>query len=604
MRANEHEPQNARELISDFIKDSRAPFNPIFFNRNEDNIVKELMNVIYSCERENPYFTIKVHSYRVVDNYDEINNILYNYYEDFNRNKNKKKKRDNQYEYINIKESAIRLLIVTYYVTDCHGTPESPNEEYIDTIIAIPRIVDKYYFKINGIMRSALFQIVDGSTYNNGTSNAKVPSITFKQVFMAARVTRYFETSIKPTTGEEMKLTYYHSRIFNKGIAAAKYILAKFGYYGTLDFLGINGAVYLSDYDPKNEDMYTFTPSKGIYISSPKMIFDKNPLIQSFIVTLYKNIVPGLPYEILFTNEYWVRSLGAEFGSHCNEKIYQFYSPDENDAADPLEKGYSILSSFESIYDISTRNSIRLPEEDKATTYHIFRWIMREFNNLRIKDNLDINYKRIRFAEYIASLYAFKIVKGIYRVSDMNKKAGIINIKKAIRTDPNYLLNALATSRMVPYRNMVSDMDSMQALKFTYKGIAGLGEGSNNSIPEIYRSIYPSHIGKVDLDSSSDGNPGITGTICPYAPIYEGGFFEDYQEPNTWDKEFFAAMDSYRKTINSRDAMIFESQMTGKDLTNEINETNEVIATMQNIIQPVINADEGEIIDMEDMDNG
>ena len=76
MRANEHEPQNARELISDFIKDSRAPFNPIFFNRNEDNIVKELMNVIYSCERENPYFTIKVHSYRVVDNYDEINNIL------------------------------------------------------------------------------------------------------------------------------------------------------------------------------------------------------------------------------------------------------------------------------------------------------------------------------------------------------------------------------------------------------------------------------------------------------------------------------------------------------------------------------------------------
>ena len=58
MRANEHEPQNARELISDFIKDSRAPFNPIFFNRNEDNIVKELMNVIYSCERENPYFTI------------------------------------------------------------------------------------------------------------------------------------------------------------------------------------------------------------------------------------------------------------------------------------------------------------------------------------------------------------------------------------------------------------------------------------------------------------------------------------------------------------------------------------------------------------------
>lgn len=598
-------PQNPRELISEFIKDTREPFNPVFFQRDEDNIIKELMNVIYSCERENPYFTIKVHSYRVVDNYDEINNILYNYYEESTKNKNKKKKRDNQYQYINIKESAIRLLIVTYYLKDCHGTPEQPNEEYIDTIIAIPRIVDKYYFKINGIMRSALFQIVDGSTYNNGTSNAKVPSITFKQIFMAARVTRYFENSIKTTSGEEIKLTYYHSRIFNKGIAALKYILAKFGYYGTLDFLGINGAIFLSDYDPKDENMYTFNPADEVYISSPKMILDKNPLIQSFIVTLYKNIISGLSFELLFTKEYWIRSLGAEFGSYCNQKVYQFYNPDEDtDPVDPLEKGYSILSSFESIYDISTRNSIRLPEEDKATTYHIFRWIMREFNNLRIKDNLDINYKRIRFAEYIASLYAFKIVKGIYRVSDMNKKAGIINIKKAIRTDPNYLLNALATSRMVPYRNMVSDMDSMQALKFTYKGIAGLGEGSNNSIPEIYRSIYPSHIGKVDLDSSSDGNPGITGTICPYASIYEGGFFEDYQEPNTWDKEFIAAMDSYQKTIDIRDAMIFESQVSGRDLSNEINETNEVIATMQNIIKPVINADEGEIIDPEELYNG
>ena len=228
---------------------------------------------------------------------------------------------------------------------------------------------------------------------------------------------------------------------------------------------------------------------------------------------------------------------------------------------------------------------------------------MREFNALRLKDNLDINYKRIRFAEYIASLYAFKIVKGIYRVSDMNKKASIASIKKAIRTDPSYLLNAISTSRMVSYRNMVSDMDAMQALKFTYKGIAGLGEGSNNSIPEIYRSIYPSHIGKVDLDSSSDGNPGITGTICPYAPIYEGGFFEDYQEPNTWDKEFFEAMESYKKTINIRDAMVFDSKLTGKDYSDQIAVANEVIATMQSIIKPVINADEGEIVSLEEISN-
>ena len=39
-------------------------------------IIGALMNVIHSCERQNKYFTIKVDSYRVVDDYDEINDIL------------------------------------------------------------------------------------------------------------------------------------------------------------------------------------------------------------------------------------------------------------------------------------------------------------------------------------------------------------------------------------------------------------------------------------------------------------------------------------------------------------------------------------------------
>ena len=104
--------QDQKKMISDFIKNNRPNFNPEFFKRDEDEIITELMNVIYSCERENQYFTIKVHSYRVVDDYDEINDILYRYYEDLTKNKSKSKKRDNQYEYINLNESAIRLLIV------------------------------------------------------------------------------------------------------------------------------------------------------------------------------------------------------------------------------------------------------------------------------------------------------------------------------------------------------------------------------------------------------------------------------------------------------------------------------------------------------------
>ena len=262
-----------------------------------------------------------------------------------------------------------------------------------------------------------------------------------------------------------------------------------------------------------------------------------------------------------------------------------------------MNQEYYILDSFESIYDISTKESIRLPESEKATTYHVIRWIMREFNALRMKDNLDISIKKIRFAEYIASLYAFKIAQGIYRVSDANKKATVDSIRKAIRTDPNFLLVAITKSKMISYRNMVSDMDSMQALKFTYKGVSGLGENSNQSIPNIYRSIHPSHIGRVDLDASSDGNPGITGTICPFTPIYNG-FFDDYQEPNSWEQEFMVTMDAYKKARNLKDALIFEENVLGKNKSEDILAARDTISHMQEIISPVIYADEGEIINV------
>ena len=320
----------------------------------------------------------------------------------------------------------------------------------------------------------------------------------------------------------------------------------------------------------------------------------RNVLLQSVLVTLYNNIVPGINFEEIFNREYWVRSLGVEFAGGGQDRLLSIYSGEDESGDDVLDKGYSILDSFEYIYDIGTRESIKLPDSEKETTYHIVRWIMREFNSLRLKDNLDIGYKKIRFAEYIASLYAFKIAKGIYRISDMNKKINIASIRKAIRTDPNYLLMAISKSNMVSYRNMVSDMDSMQALKFTYKGVSGLGEKSNKSIPEIYRSIHPSHITRVDLDASSDGNPGITGTICPYANIYDG-FFEDYQEPNAWQSEFLSTMDSYKDISNIKDALVFDRDVNGVDNHEEIEVANEIIASMQQIIKPMIFADQGEV---------
>lgn len=578
---------NQRELVANFIDSRDLKFNPELFTRSDDEIIEELKNTILSCRRKNEYFEIDVLDFKVVDDYDEINRILFEYYDNGAHNKSKSKKKDNPYEYINLNDSEIRLLIVNYYIRAKDG------EDTLQVIIAVPRIVDKYYFKINGIMRSTLYQIVDGSTYNNATSNAKNPSVTLKIIFMAVRVYRWY-ADLMCSNGVALKATYYNSRIFNKTVPAFKYFLAKYGYMGALEFLKLEG-IYITREEPHDSDLYTVQCSDDIYVSVIKYLFDNDLVVQSFYATLCKAIVRGMDYETVFDPKFWVRSLGADFNSIDHDKLLSILNHTDNTITDTIDKGYSILDSFETIYDISTKNSLRLPEEDKADMYCVFRWMLREFNKLRLKDNLDISVKKIRFAEYVASLYAMKIARGIYRVADFNKRATLQTIRKAIRTNPNFLLTAITKCRMVSYRNMVSDMDAMMALKFTYKGVSGLGESSNQSIPEIYRSIHPSHVGHVDLDSSSDGNPGMTGTICPFVDLHDG-FFTDYQEPNFWEQEFADTIDQYKQLSGMKEALIFEQKVLGKDVEKEVELINEVRANMQQLIKPIIYANEGEIL--------
>lgn len=570
---------NQREILSRFIDETKLKMNPELFERSDDEIMNQLMSAIKSCERKGMYFSISIKGFEVVDDYDEINRILYEYYDRAYRNKTKAKRKDNRYEFINLNESVIRLLIVHYLIADKEVS------QNLDVIIAVPRIVDKYYFKIDGIMRSTLYQVVDGSTYNNSTSMSKSPSVTMKLMFMAVRVFRKY-MDLPTADGDTIRATYYTAFSFNKTIGAVKYILAKFGYYGTMDFLGLRN-IFITNNPISAPDFYSFKKGNNLYICVPKILFDQDLMTQTFVCTVFNSIYDGIQLNEFYNPTYWIRSIGADFNRISGDKFIDIFSnEDKSTVTDTLDKGNSILDSFETIYDRCTHDALKLKPEDKADMYTVLRWMLREFNNLRLKDNLDISVKRIRFAEYVASLYVMKIAKGIYRVADKNKRATIEDIIRAIKTDPLYLLKAIVMSKMISYRNMVSDMDSMQALKFTYKGVSGLGESGNKSIPDIYRSIQPSHLGRVDLDASSDGNPGITGTLNPFMHMHNG-FFSDYEEPNTWEEMYKSTLKDFQSARKLVNAMEFQQDLLGVDRKEEIEAIGEIVCNMEQIINPV-----------------
>ena len=564
-----------REFIHNFNDKYRPKFNNELFVRSDDELIQALKNVIYSCERDST-FTIKVLNFEVIDDYDDVNHILWEY-EDSILNKGKKvdetkkntRSKDNQYNFINLKDSDLKIIKVEYYIK----IMEKKNGLVDDTVtvyIAIPRIVDGFYFRLNGNMYSAMYQIVDASTYNNSAAkSAKKQSITFKTVFMPIRVYKYSKY-IKDLNGTAIPCTYFIGNMFKKSLLLMKYIIAKMGYYDAMKFLGITGVYIVNDFKEFDENDYYIFPIKDGYIIASKMMYDSIHVVQSFVYTIY-TVLGGIKdghYTDIFSTDTWIKSLGLEFTTK------------DKDLDSIHEKGFNILGSLEFIYDRLTMEDLKLKTEDKADIYRVLRWMMYEFNALRQKDNLDISTKKVRWAEYIASYYASRLATGIYRISDKGDKADLTTIKKAILIPPMYLINAISKCQLVNYKDCVNDLDAITALKYTYKGVSGIGEKAN-AISNAYRSIHPSHLGRVDIDSSSNSDPGISGTICPLTSLYDKHFIE-YEEPSTWESDLAKVIDMYRNMIAKKEMCTIIGDIKGEQQDNTV--VSQCIEIAKNLI--------------------
>lgn len=557
---------NPLSLVHQFNTENRIPFNPQLFEDSDEGIIEELKKVILSCQRDS-FFTIKVEGFEVVEEYDRIIELLKQHEDIVNRNNGK----DNVYDYINLKDTDMRLLVVHYYIAI------KDESDHIDVLIGVPRTVDKYYFRINGNTFSAMWQIVDASTYNSSTSSSKRDSVTLKTLFQPLRIYRY-KTNKKSdlcdyATGEKFTCNYYTSYVFKKSLLVMKYLLAKFGFFGAMKFMLLD---YINVYDHNpledgNYDMKTMhvIEKQGIFITFPRVLFDSSLEMQSFIYTIYTCINKDTEYKNFFSKEFWLISLASEF----NNKT--------------VEKGISILDSLEFVLDQTTQEDLALPEEDKKDVYCVIRWMIGEFTNLSLKSNLDVSIKRIRKAKYIASLYAMKQSTSIYRISDIGKKAKLESIQKALNTSPMYLLTAVANCKLVNYRNYVNDLDALVALKYTFKGIAGIGE-KNNSMPNVYRAVSKYQLGITDPDASSPGDPGASGTFCPTANIYENGMLSDYQEPNFWKSSIRKLFNTYREANGLKECLIAMDVLLDGETSDKVAEIDESIRMMDEV-KPLIN---------------
>lgn len=552
---------NQREFIANFNNNPkhRFSFNPDLFERSDDKIIYYLKLIYRSIQRTmgvDSFFTLKVENFEVIEDYNKIRELLSIYLENLiNKSTKLKGSIDNKYNFIDLKSTDIKLLVTTLLLEAYDG------KELIDCIIAVPRITNKFFFHINNHYIYGMHQLVDASTYNNQTSKAKTPLVTFKCIFPPINVFRN-NVSYEDIDGNKIDMITYDIDVFKKSVPACEYLIASMGLYNTLNFLGLSEIIYIGTQPPiPKDEFYIFLPKKsfGIYVAAPKSIFDCNYVVQHVIATLCLEFSKKFAdINNMFTKDTWLEVLGKHFS-----------------LSSPRMKAISVLTSLESTYDLITKENTRLPEEDKKDVYCIIRWLIYEYSALIRKDNLDVSLKRIRFEEYIAGLIAPKLAKAIYALSDMGEKVNLINIKKRINIPYNYLIDELVKQSIVVFTDTITDNNSFCAIKMSRNGPSAISEKNDNaSLPVSYRYLHISSLGLLDDSASGNSAPGISGMLCPLTKIYPGGYFlseEKFMEPDTWREELLKQIEVVRQNTARKEVAKLKEIISNQTKFEELN---------------------------------
>ena len=162
---------NQSQRVYEYNDTHRPKFNEELFVRHDDDIINALKNIILSIQRDST-FTIKVTDFEVIDDYDDINHILWAYEDSIINKKSitkngtekkktssKKKQKDNQWDFINLKDSDIKLLKVTYFL-QIYEKKDGIVLDKADVIVA-PDVLEKGAKELNDVDVYCIYDKLD-----------------------------------------------------------------------------------------------------------------------------------------------------------------------------------------------------------------------------------------------------------------------------------------------------------------------------------------------------------------------------------------------------------------------------------------------------------
>ena len=97
------------------------------------------------------------------------------------------------------------------------------------------------------------------------------------------------------------------------------------------------------------------------------------------------------------------------------------------------------------------------------------------FMELKKKDNLDLNNKRLRLTEYISSLLTKRVNEGVNRILTLGNKIKMKQVRDVFKFPGTIIFQLLYSNPLLKYDNRVNDLDALSALRYSVRGPKLLG---------------------------------------------------------------------------------------------------------------------------------
>lgn len=416
-----------------------------------------------------------------------------------------------------------------YYI-DKHGHPVMIAK--ISMMIPVPD--EKGYYYINGNRYISIYQLSEASTYVNKNL------LILKSLLPVA--IRKSSGTFSDTDSVEYTMNYFEVKSFNNFRNIMYYYFATMGWDNTLHYFSIDRYITVTDHDSKDETHVCFKIRRDTYLRVYINAL-KHDYFQSMLGSILNACTTRMTVESIKDKNTWIDKIG----SMCSNNDKNFHRI--------LGKRQLIL--FNRMFDINTKDSLRLDDSNKSDVYAIIRTLVQNFKSFRTKDNLDIVNKRLRCNEYVASLLNEVISYKIKTFINKTCKTSTDVVEKYINLF-NYrgteLISKAHQSGLIRIDDIVNDMDFFQKLKVTMRGPNSLGSRNSRTIASIFRSLHPSHIGRLDLNVCSASDPGLTNILVPLVET-DGLYFKDAPpEPETGAYDFISDMEN----LTDDDVIVFD----------------------------------------------